>query len=212
MGIINFNYRKFRLPRRWSNAELRKLAPLFTGEVINVSGWDDRDKEGGFYRQYFSSATAYYISNFRGSRGLEDAADKTDFEIDLEKPLPPYLHNRFDVVFNHTTLEHIFDIFKAFENLCLMSRDVVLVVVPFTQQVHTSPSYSDYWRFTPYALDALFAKNQLTTVYRSANKHRNSSNYVIAVGAKNPSKWIPVMPESPRLTGLSDWIGNPFWI
>lgn len=25
-------------PRNWSNAELRKLAPLFDGAVINVSG------------------------------------------------------------------------------------------------------------------------------------------------------------------------------
>jgi hypothetical protein len=30
--------------RNWSNMELRRYGHLLTGDVINVSGWDDRDK------------------------------------------------------------------------------------------------------------------------------------------------------------------------
>ena len=46
----------FSIPRRWSNTELRRFAHLFGGPAVNVSAWQDRDKEGGFYRQYFSAA------------------------------------------------------------------------------------------------------------------------------------------------------------
>lgn len=209
MHLPKLNYRKFRLPREWSNHELKKFTHLFTGDVINVSGWDDRDKEGGFYRQYFKSASRYYISNYRGTRGAADAAEKTDFFIDLEAEIPEELKGKFDVVFNHTTLEHIFDVFKAFQNLCLLSKDVVIVVVPFTQQVHTSDSFSDYWRFTPHAVEMLFNRNGMHIVYVSANNHANCANYVIAVGARYPEKWKDKFPESKLNFELSNWIGEP---
>ena len=35
--------RKVRLPRIWSNNELKKISSLFYGSVINVSGWKDLD-------------------------------------------------------------------------------------------------------------------------------------------------------------------------
>ena len=37
--------------REWSNMELRKIAPTLTGDIINVSGWEDKDKEGGLYKE-----------------------------------------------------------------------------------------------------------------------------------------------------------------
>lgn len=42
--------RKHIIVRKWSNRVLERLAPAFSGEVVNVSGWDDRDKEGKCYR------------------------------------------------------------------------------------------------------------------------------------------------------------------
>ena len=63
--------RSFRLPRIWSNDHLRRIAPLFEGEAVNVSAWDDMDKQGGDYRSYFSRASAYSITNFGGIRGAE---------------------------------------------------------------------------------------------------------------------------------------------
>ena len=42
-------------PRQWSNDVLRSLVPYLreSTRVVNVSGWEDRDKEGGHYRDYF---------------------------------------------------------------------------------------------------------------------------------------------------------------
>ncbi len=209
MGL--FIQRSFRLPRQWSNQILRTMGGIFTGEVINVSGWQDQDKEGGCYKSYFSQATAYYISNHSGIRGLDDAQEITDFEIDLEAPLADNLIGRFDVVFSHTTLEHVFAVGKAFENLCAMSRDVVIVVVPFAQEMHFSDAYGDYWRFTPMTFRRLFSVNGFNVVFEAANNHKNAGLYIVSIGSRYPEKWINKIPPYSEVTSLGDWIGwNPF--
>lgn len=200
--------RRFRLPRIWSNGVLQTLAPLCEGEIINVSGWDDRDKQGRRYRDYFVNATSYSISNYSGERGMGDASDVTDFQIDLEKPLAPELAGRFDVVFNHTTLEHIFKVETAFANLCAMSRDIVIVVVPFAQEMHYTSSYGDYWRFTPIGLRALFRANGMEVVYEAANDDRNAGLYVLSVGSKHPERWRDRFPAHHKVKQLGGWIGS----
>ncbi len=202
--------RYYRLPRQWSNHVLRRIAPAFDGQVINVSGWDDRDKEGGRYRDYFAAASSYAISNYSGERGLADAAAITDFAIDIEQPLAPELTRRFDVVFNHTTLEHVFDLFTAFGNLCAMSRDVVVLVVPFSQEMHTTDSFGDYWRITPMGLRRLFERNGLTPVFEAANDQWNAGLYVIGVGARHPAKWRAALGPYTPVTEVGTNIGrNP---
>lgn len=205
-----FAERSFGVPRRWSNLVLRELGPHFGGEILNVSGWDDRDKEGSRYRDYFPQATGYYISNYRGERGTGDAADKTNFEIDLEQPLPAEVRDRFDVVFNHTTLEHVFDVVGAFRALCSMSRDVVMVIVPFAQRMHYTSSYGDYWRFTPQAMRRLFESNGMGVVYEAANNDWNAGLYVFAIGSRQPERWRGVLPSYTPVDSLGGWIGkNP---
>lgn len=178
--------RTFRLPRLWSNQELRKLAHLFSGKIINVSGWKDEDKEGGFYKDYFINADSYYLSNYGGKRG--ESVDQ-HFEIDLEGDIHCDLIEKFDVVFNHTTLEHIFDVFKATSNLCKMTKDIVVIIVPFVQPVHHQSSYLDYWRFTHYSLKKLLERNGLETIYLSSSPFTNSGIYHLCVGSKKPSYW-----------------------
>src|SRR3989344_515737 len=180
--------RKFREARIWSNNELSKIAHLFSGDIINVSGWMDSDKRGGFYKSYFTNAKSYSISNYEGHMGYQGG----EIKLDLEKELPPDLVNKYDAVFNHTTLEHIYKMETAFKNLCLMTRDTVIVVVPFLQQMHfdeESLSYKDYWRFTPYALKRMFEDNNMEMVYCVGDTSNDHSIYVLAVGSKNPSKW-----------------------
>jgi len=174
--------RRFRDARRWSNRELRRIAPLLAGSVVNVSGWRDDDKEGGTYRaDYFTRATEYWVTNWKAeARGLQGDLPNERF-LDLEAPLPHDMLGRFDVVFNHTTLEHVFDVFKAFANLCAMSRDAVVVVVPFLQEQHGE--YGDYWRFTPWALKRMFATHALVPAFLSHNDGAGAI-YVIGAGAR----------------------------
>ena len=183
--------RIFRLPRVWSNQELKKFASSFSGDVVNVSAWNDGDKEGACYRDYFTNAGSYTITNYRAeARGLQGF--ENELFLDLTKDLPEALINRFDVVFNHTVLEHIFEVEKAFENLCLLSRDVVILVVPFLQKMHAD--YGDYWRFTPEAVKKLFERNGSSVQYLSFNSHLNASVYIFCIGTKNPEKWRGVIP------------------
>lgn len=182
-----FPDRKFRRARLWSNNELQKVASFFSGDVINVSGWQDSDKRSKKYKDYFINAKSYSISNYGGDMGFQNT--KNEILLDLEKDLDQKYISRYDVVFNHTVLEHIFDVDKAFQNLCLMSKDVVIVVVPFMQEMHYGEAYKDYWRFTPFALTRMFEKNGMELIYLNANNKRNESSYVFAIGSRNPRMW-----------------------
>lgn len=195
-----------RVPRVWSNRELSKFGALFAGDVVNVSAWKDEDKEGRTYRRYFPNARSYTITNFdadkRGYQGLPG-----ELFLDLEKPLPARLVDAFDVVFNHTTLEHVYHFQTAFKNLCRMSRDIVILVVPFVQQMHAH--YGDFWRFSPEAVNRLFLDQGLSVGYLSFNTQRRTSVYVFAIGTKLPHQWVAQFPFTvayvdPQFTYLNE--------
>lgn len=200
--------RKFRLARIWSNQELRKISGLFTGKIINVSAGENEDKEGGNYRDYFPNARQYWISNYQPGAYRGYMARPNELLIDLEKPLNKEFENAFDVVFNHTTLEHVFDVFSAFKNLCKISNDVVIVVVPFVQEQHENDGYRDYWRFTPTCLRKLFELNGFQTIYESANNDFNAATYLFFVGSRYPEKWNVLMPAYEPLVNSGNWIGT----
>jgi len=201
--------RVHRLPRRWSNQELRRFASLFHGEIVNVSAWKDVDKEGRHYRDYFSNATSYTITNYKAEfRGLQGA--EGEIYLDLEQDLPAELVARWDVVFNHTTLEHVYDFRSAFDNLCRMTRDVLIVVVPFLQPYHSD--YGDYWRFSPLAIKRMLEERGVRPLYVSFNGHLASAVYVFAIGSRQPERWAariaaPFGVVEPTGAGKEPFIG-----
>jgi len=200
-----FMDRQFRIARVWSNQELKKFSGLFGGDVVNVSAWDDRDKEGGCYKSYFSRASHYYYTNYGGTRGLQGCDD--EFAVDLSGEVPADLQGRFDTAFNHTTLEHVFDARKAFSNICRMSRDAVIVVVPFSQVQHETDSYGDYWRFTPSCVRALFRENGLDVIYEAESTHRKAAVYLLFVGSRHADRWRGKMPVWAPIQTAGAWIG-----
>jgi hypothetical protein len=180
------------LARRWSNVELRKFAGWFTGDVANVSGWKDEDKSGARYADYFTQKSSYTITNYKSdARGMQGAPGEVF--LDLEAPLDRGLVDRFDVVFNHTVLEHVYEFQTAFSQLCAMSRDAVIVVVPWLQPYHSD--YGDYWRFSPLAVKRMYEANQLAPLYISFNEDAFASVYVFAIGTKHPDRWRARFPE-----------------
>jgi len=175
-------------PRNWSNAELKKFAPLFDGAVINVSGWHDEDKTGGHYRDYFSAAKSYVVSNYRGKSGITGA--ENEVFIDLEDELPPKLADQFQVAFNHTVLEHVFDIRKAITNICALSHDTVILVTPFLQQVHyIEGSFGDWWRPTPMCIERLLEEQGFQVIHQSSNDNPWYIVYVVTVACRDPEKY-----------------------
>lgn len=176
----------FRVPRLWSNAEIERVAGLFDGDVVNVSAWRDEDKAGRRYRQYFQRARSYTITNFKSEMRGFQGYDNEIF-LDLEQDLPDDLNARFDLVFNHTTLEHIYDFRKAFANICAMSRDAVMIVVPWLQKFHGE--LGDYWRFSPLAVARMFADEGFQVASLTWNKDKGASVYVFALAVRDPRKW-----------------------
>jgi len=178
-------------PRIFSNEMLRKYADFFDGSVINVSGWDDRDCENGFYKDYFKNISSYCVSNVSDEdKGLGTVAESgvKEIEIDLIKPISEEYKNKFDVVFNHTTLEHVIDVQTAFKNLCELSRDAVIIVVPVIQQLHIR-SFGDYWRITTLGIAKLFMQNGFTPLVIKTNDQSFAPIYCFAIGVRNPEKY-----------------------
>lgn len=176
----------FEVPRQWSNAELRRFSDRFEGSAINVSAWEDKDKEGHTYRTYFARCNEYSISNYGTDQGVMQGASNEVY-LDLQAPLPKHLQDRFDVVYNHTSLEHIWDFRTAFQNLCMMSRDTLVVVVPWLQPLHAD--YGDYWRFSPAAVVKLCEENGMTPLHVSWNEAGSTAVYVFCVASRQPGKW-----------------------
>ena len=183
----------FQIPRAWSNDELRKFSHHFRGSVVNVSAWEDKDKSGGHYRDYFANCSSYSITNFGTSQGILQGVSN-EIYLDLEVQLPNALRNKYDVVFNHTTLEHIWDFRTAFTNICDLSSDIVIIVLPWLQPQHAD--YGDYWRFSPSAIARLFEERGLVPLYISWNETKMASVYLFAIAAKFPGNWsdLPIGP------------------
>lgn len=206
--LNTFFDRKYRLPRIWSNKEIRKLAPFFKGDIINISAWEDRDKEGDMYKHYFTNCSSYIISNYSGHRGF--IGKDNEIFLDLTQPVPPGLVGRFDVCFNHTTLEHIFDVRKAFSTICTISRDIVFILVPFCQEQHELGEAKDFWRFTPTCMRYMFKENGLEIVYEAQSPYKNAGIYLVFVGSKFPEKWRGSLPQFEPIQKSGSWIGHNF--
>jgi hypothetical protein len=184
---------------------LAKLGPLFSGDIVNVSAWDDRDKEGGCYKDYFTNAASYSYTNYGGYRGIQGRPN--EYALDLTGEVPQALKRRFDVALNHTTLEHIFDVRKAFANLCELSRDIVIVVVPFAQVQHESDDWKDYWRFTPTCLRKLYEENGLAVVYEAQSPHKHAAVYLLFVGSRCADQWSGQLSAYEPIREAGSWIG-----
>lgn len=187
--ILNALIRLLKEPsaREWSNGEIKKIAPLFHGKILNLSGGTDSDKCNSFYKKYFSNATQYDVSNYMQiSEGFKNGI----FHLDIEKKIKRKLVKRYDLVFSHTVLEHVFQIQDAIKNICLISSDYVLTVVPFLQSYHHEPWYNDYWRFTPQALEKLFLKEGFRTIYYNWNEAKIGNIYICHLCAKEDNQNI----------------------
>lgn len=199
----------FRKPRLKTNKILKKYSYLFKGDVINVSGSSDKDKDCSFfdyyfgdynngktYKNYFVNADSYVVSNYPGDKTDYDIEETKMIYLDLEKEVPNDLMYKFDVVFNHTVLEHVFNIQKAFANLCSLSKDIVILIVPQSQMVHDyKRGYKDYWRFTPFVIDKLFEENGMKVLYRETTFGFSESMYLFYIASKRNDKWKEFFPK-----------------
>lgn len=195
-GILNACHPEWSARNR-SNDEIRKLGAHFKGDILNLSGWKDSDKAGGFYRDYFPNARSYVISNYGAEVGSSGTEEK---ELDLSEPYDGKI-GTYDLVFNHTVIEHVYPTQIVFDNLARLSRDAVLTVVPFVQHIHgVKGGYVDYYRYSPLALERLFEDRGFQTVYVSWNEDHPLMNvYIVHVASKYPERYAALLPPSKSL-------------
>jgi hypothetical protein len=197
-------------PRLWSNDELRRWMPALPPglRVINVAGWEDRDKEGGYYRDYFPSPAIYEVSNYDGDskRGVGPG---TSVSIDLDEPLPERYAGAYDLAFHHTVLEHLADPVRAFAQIARLTTDLVVTVVPFKQKMHFEPgAFGDYYRFSPMAMRRLHEQNGLTVLYESFTPPPALDVYLFYIGSKQPAKHAAFRPRLADTEALNQVVGS----
>ena len=171
--------------RTYSNVCLKRiLALLNVTSVLNVSGWDDGDKEGGRYSDYFSQKVSKYeVSHFENDY-LRSDTDLSKMVINLED-LNYQAVEKFELVFSHTVLEHVFDQQNAFRIMCSLAEKYVVGVVPMINVLHWEKTYDDYWRFTPHGIRKLFENNEFKLVHLEIGPTSSISQYIIFVGVRN---------------------------
>ena len=191
-GIILNSHPEW-IPRVWSNREIRKIGHMFSGDVVNVSGWRDSDKYGGKYRDYFPNAKSYSITNYGVEVGSSGSIDEK--ELDLSIPYKGGI-GVFDHVFSHTVIEHVFPSSMTIENLCRLSRQDILTVVPFLQGFHgVADGYTDYYRYSPLTLERAFGEFGFKTVYVSWNNDHPLYNvYIVHLSSNRPEIYRDVLP------------------
>ncbi len=74
--------------------------------------------------------------------------------------------DRYDWLISTAVLEHVADPWAVAREAMRVTKPggFIYTLTPFYQQVHVGPTYSDYWRFTPAGLEALFPGCRLREV------------------------------------------------
>ncbi len=181
--IKSFADPDFRSPRHWSNIILKEISPLFTGKILNVSANYDEDKEGLKYREYFTSAAHYELSNYQE---VPDSGLPSDCQLNLNDPNGASLLAKYDTTLCHTVLEHVYDIKTALANIANLTKSFTIIVVPFLQVHHTS--YGDYWRFSHEGINGLLSEQGFVPCFTSWNAGSNSI-YILTVAVKNKENY-----------------------
>jgi Methyltransferase domain len=155
-----------------SNAWLRQAAAGISGDVLSIGSRDDRDGEGGFYRNYFSSAKSYTTSDIGGA---------VDLCLDVRR-METIVDGRYACVFCSGVLEHVDDFRAGLEELTriLAKGGTLLLGLPFRQAIHDAPC--DFWRFTKYAIDYMLKDRY--KIFEIKEIDADESNFPVAYWVK----------------------------
>jgi SAM-dependent methyltransferase len=130
--------------RRESNRWLLRQCSEVQGDVLSIGSESDSDRQGDFYRNYFSIASSYTTSEVSPKFGC-------DLICDI-RSMPQIADNRYDCIFCNGVLEHVDDIRAGLAEMTriLKSGGILLLGVPFRQAIHMGPN--DFWRFTEFGI------------------------------------------------------------
>lgn len=108
-----------------------------------------------------------------------DADGRYDAMVwDLNLPIPEDHRGRYDLLTNHGTLEHVFNVYQSFKNLHDLAHkgSLILHLIPFQGHVDHG-----FFNFQPVLFDDLAAENGYEIVDRSVIIYKISDNAETAV-------------------------------
>jgi hypothetical protein len=175
--------------RSWSNERLKfisKSLPEFNN-ALNCSGHLDLDKQGSYYQSYFK-VEKYTISSFENDSTYSNPKKLflLNLDEDCEKVSEEHYQN-YDLIFNHTVLEHVMNPYQAFANFenLLAPNGILICVVPFIYKFHFSNGdFGDYWRFTPHTMELLHKQFNLSVKFLEVGPHNSYEKYIISVATR----------------------------
>jgi SAM-dependent methyltransferase len=132
----------------------------------------------------------YLGIDVRPGRGVDEVADVEAL---------PYEDASFGAVLALNTFEHVPRFWHGFDELYRVLRPdgVLLVTAPFYFHIHDYPS--DYWRFTPEALDLLLERYPHRIIGRQGPRRRPASVWALAFREEHPG---PAPPDLDRYRAL----------
>lgn len=166
LGAQDLNFQ----PRHKLQELLRSQLPSLPAEKI------DRAFEEALARSTpdeFRTDWLYRLLGFQDYRCVDADGRYDAFVWDLNLPVPAEQRGRWDLITNHGTLEHVFNVYQGFKNLHDLAHpgSLILHLMPF--QGHEDHGF---FNFQPVLFDDLAAENKYEIVDRAAIIYRVSDN------------------------------------
>jgi ubiquinone/menaquinone biosynthesis C-methylase UbiE len=136
--------------------DLRELAAAVSGSALDL-GCGAKP-----YKRLFARATSYVGIDLPPERSTNKLEKRADVYADLTAL--PLADSSFDVVLCTQVLEHLLEPSAALAEVrrVLRNHGLAIFTVPFLAAEHEAPH--DYFRFTPYAMADLLARNGFVQV------------------------------------------------
>jgi SAM-dependent methyltransferase len=158
---------------RFLHGVVRAVVETFPlpGPVLEIGSYQVEGQEEIADLRSLFPGTPYLGVDLRPGPGVDEIADVESL---------PYPDGSFGTVLALNTFEHVRRFWRGFEEVRRVLRPdgALLVTAPFYFHVHDYPS--DYWRFTPEALEVLLEDYPQRLVGRQGPPKRPSSVWALA--------------------------------
>jgi hypothetical protein len=147
-SIVHFRHDELARWAREQGVVLRDVGPLELSHAPRLAASGCLSNRDLFRLLGFDSVSSLDVSAWEGA----------DLLHDLNRPIPPELAGRFDLVFESGTLQHIFDVPAALRNAGEMAKvggRVVHGMAPSSNHVDHG-----FWMFSPTAFHDYYAANR----------------------------------------------------
>jgi SAM-dependent methyltransferase len=165
---------------RFLHGVVRSVAEAFAlpGPILEVGSFQVAGQEDVADLRGLFPGTAYLGVDLRPGPGVDEVADVEAL---------PYGDASFGTVLALNTFEHVRRFWRGFDEIRRVLRPdgALLVTMPFYFHIHDYPS--DYWRFTPEALDVLLEGYPHKILGRQGPARRPAGVWALAFREAHPA-------------------------